>query len=186
VDKRPIWQTQIFLSIVVFVSSQTPLLAKTQKLETHKILINAGPESVFEALRIERDAPECHRKTLSFDGKVAEIDECTYNVPIYGEVHNVWEETEFPPQKMDYKLILSNHFKAGFGSWVIVPSEDKMKTTLELHSNLDSGLRIPFGDQITRISASSDARERLTRLKAIAERQPAAPKTILSSASQSK
>jgi hypothetical protein len=184
-DKRLVLQTRVFISIIVFMACQTPLLAKAQRLETEKVLINASPEQVFEALRIERDAPECHRKTLSFDGKVAEIDECTYNVPIYGQVHCVWEETEFPCQKMDYKLILSNHFKAAYGSWVIVPSADKQKTTLELRSNLDAGLRFLLSDQLTRMSASKDARGRLARIKAIAERQASLPK-IISSAAQSK
>ena len=186
-SKWSVLQTSVFIAVMLLVSSETASSAKTQRIPTEKILINASPECVFDALRIERDALECHRKTLSFDGRVAKIDECMKNIPIYGQVHCVWEETEFPYQKMDYRMLESDHFKSAFGSWVIVPSSDKNKTTLELRTNLDSGLYIPFSEHITRVNAAKDARERLSRIKAIAEKQAAAgPKTAISSSVQSK
>jgi len=185
--KQSILQTTVSLSIVFCLASQLAAGAKCQKLETQKILVNASPECVFQALRVERDAPECHRKTIAFDGKVATIDETSENIPVFGQVHCIWEETEFPPAKMDYKMITSNHYKAAFGSWVIVPSDCKTKTVLELRSSIDAGLHFPLSDQITRMGASKDAKERLVRIKNIAERLASKPnQTIISSTSQSK
>jgi hypothetical protein len=183
---RSVLQTSVFITVVLLLSFEPASSAKSLRLPTEKISINASPECVFDALRIERDALECHRKTLSFDGKVAKIDECMKNVPIYGQVHCIWEETEFPYQKMDYRMLSSDHFKSAFGSWVIVPTSDKNRTTLELRSNLDAGLYVPFGDHITRVNASKDAKERLSRIKVIAEKQAGGPKTVISSSSQSK
>jgi hypothetical protein len=183
---RSVMQTSVFITALLLISSEPASLAKSLRLPTEKVVINASPECVFEALRIERDALVCHRKTLSFDGKVAKIDECMQNIPIFGQVHCVWEETEFPYKKMDYRMLQSDHFKSASGSWVIVPTSDSNKTTLELRSTLDSGLTFPFSEHITKVNASKDAKERLSRIKDIAEKQAAGPKTIISSSTQSK
>jgi hypothetical protein len=176
----------ILIAIAVCLVSNPCASAKLLHLQTERVSVNASPHEVFDALRKERTAPVCHRKLICFDGKVARIDEHLTNIPIYGKVHCVWEETEFPYSKMDYKMIESDHFKAAYGSWVVVPTSNERKTTLELHCHLDSGLTVPFSDQITRVNASRDAKERLNRIKEIAERDAAQPKAVISSSEQSK
>jgi hypothetical protein len=177
---------RILIAIALCIVSNPAASAKLLHLQTERVSVKASAEEVFGALRMERTAPVCHRKLICFDGKVARIDEQMTNVPIYGKVHCIWEETEFPYTKMDYKMIESDHFKVAYGSWVIVPTSDQRKTTLELRTNFDSGLTVPFSDQITRVNASRDAKERLKRIKEIAERDAAQPKAVISSSEQSK
>jgi uncharacterized protein YndB with AHSA1/START domain len=165
-----------FLPIAVLVAFACTFLfspnslAKNTNYVTEKIEINAPPEYVFQAIRKQRDDASRGRSTISFDGKVARIDDRMENVAIYGKVHSVWEETELPNYEgMDYKMISSDHFKSADGKWILTPSADKKTTTLELRTLMDSGLRIPFADNITRMNLSKDSKERLERLKKWAE-----------------
>jgi len=143
--------------------------AKNKTYVTEKILINTPPEYVFEAVRKQRTDSKRGRSLISFDGKTAKIDDKMEGVAIYGKVHNVWEETEKPYEGLDYKLLSSDHFISADGHWILTPSADKKSTTLELQCLLDSGLKIPFADNITRMNLSKDSKERLKRLKEWAE-----------------
>jgi hypothetical protein len=142
--------------------------AKNQTYVTEKIVVDTPPEYVFEAIRKQRTDSKRGRSLISFDGKVAKIDDKMEGVAIYGKVHNVWEETE-KPEGMDYKLLSSDHFVSADGHWLVTPSADKKTTTLELQCLLNSGLKIPFADSITRMNLSKDSKERLERLKKWAE-----------------
>jgi hypothetical protein len=143
--------------------------AKNQNYVSEKIVINAPPEYVFQAIRRQRDDSQRGRSTISFDGKTAKIDDKMDGVAIYGKVHSVWEETERPYEGLDYKMLSSDHFKSAEGHWILTPSADKKSTTLELQCLMDSGLKIPFADGITRLNLSKDSKERLKRLKSWAE-----------------
>jgi hypothetical protein len=143
--------------------------AKNQNYVSEKIVIDAPPEYVFQAIRKQRDDSARGRSTLSFDGKIAKIDDKMEGVAIYGKVHSVWQETEKPYEGLDYKMLSSDHFKSGDGHWILTPSADKKTTTLELQSLMDSGLKIPFADNFTRMNLAKDAKERLARLKKWAE-----------------
>jgi hypothetical protein len=100
---------------------------------------------------------------------VATIKENMEGVPIYGKVECVWQETEVPYERIDYKMLSSDKFKWGYGTWILTPSADKKSTTLELRSFLDTGLRIPFAGEITKMGASKDSKVRLERIKKISE-----------------
>jgi len=159
-------------SLAIFACSlgcSASAIAKNQNYVTEKITINAPPEYVFQAIRKQRDDTSRGRSTISFDGKVAKIDDKMEGVAIYGKVHSVWEEVEKPYEGLDYKMLSSDHFKSADGHWILTPSADKKSTTLELQSLMDSGLKIPFGDGITRMNLSKDSKERLARLKKWAE-----------------
>ncbi len=109
------------------------------------------------------------RYTLSYDGKVAKIDDRMEGVAIYGKVHSVWEETEKPFDVIEYRMLSSDHFKSGHGHFWLQPTADKKTTTLELQCTMDSGLKVPFADSITHMSLAKDTKERLARLKKSAE-----------------
>jgi hypothetical protein len=145
------------------------VIAKNQNYVVEKIVIDTPPEYVFQAIRKQRDDTKRGRSTISFDGKVAKIDDKMEGVAIYGKVHSVWEEVEKPYDGLDYNMLSSDHFKSGNGHWILTPSADKKSTTLELQSLMDSGLKIPFADNFTRMNLSKDAKERLARLKKWAE-----------------
>jgi hypothetical protein len=160
-----------FLACVAtaLVAIAPPVLGKDQKLVTDSVVVNTPPEYVFQAIRKQRDDKQRGRHTLAFDGKVAKIDDRMEGVAIYGKVHTVWEETERPFEAIDYRMLSSDHFKSATGHFLLTPSSDKKTTTLELQCEMDSGLRIPFGDSITRMNLAKDTKERLARLKKWAE-----------------
>ncbi len=159
----------VFLFVLLISASQPTADAKEQKAVVTQIEINAPPQVVFEALRKMRNASEFQRHLKSFDGKIALIDENMQNVVIYGKVDNLWQETEQPYKRMDYKLVKSNHFKEGSGSWILTPSADGKSTVLEHDSYLDSGLMVPFAGTLTRNESAKTSRVRLEWLKKTAE-----------------
>lgn len=144
-------------------------LAKEQKPISEKIDINAPEKFVFEAVQKQRNNEQAHRKQISAEGDNFRIDEKMEGVAIYGKVHCIWEEKEIKPHRIDYKLIESDKFKAGFGSWIMTPSADGKSTHLEFQSFLDTGLKVPFAGEITKMAAHSDAKTRLERIKKLAE-----------------
>jgi hypothetical protein len=159
----------VLATLVALLVSMPYSFSKNKTWVTESIEINAPPEYVFQAIRKQRDNASIGRKTLSFDGKVAKIDDHMENVAIYGKVHSVWVETERPYDGVDYVMASSDHFTSGSGHWTLTPSPDKKSTTLKLESLMDSGLKVPFADTITRMNLSKDSKERLARLKKIAE-----------------
>jgi hypothetical protein len=143
--------------------------AKTLQTVSEKIEIKAKPETVFEAIRKERNATMHNRHLVSIDGAQAVIQEDLENVPLYGKVNCLWQEKETPFTRVDYILLKSDKFKAGFGSWVVKPCEDKEKTILELSSYMDTGSGLPFASELTRMAGHGNARKRLEYIKSTAE-----------------
>lgn len=143
-----------------------PCAAK-QEAAGSDIEINAKPEIVFEAIRKQRNSTEQHRTLKSFDGKVAVIEEHMQDVPVYGKVDCVFQETEEPYKKIDYKLLSSNHFKSGFGTWTLTPSKDGKSTNLEFKTYTDSGL--PFMGGLTKMESVKTAKIRLKHIKEVSE-----------------
>ena len=90
-------------------------------------------------------------------------------MPIYGKVECVWQETEDPYKRIDYKMLSSTKFKEGFGSWIFTPSADGKQTTLEFNSYTDSGLMVPFGGELTKMESMKTSKTRLAHIKEVAE-----------------
>ncbi len=155
--------------LLLFATSSIAAQAKEHKMVSESIVINAPPEAVFEAIRKQRDTDAPRRRLKSFDGKVAVIDEDLDGVPIYGKVHCLWQETESPYERIDFRMLSSSRFKESYGSWILKPSADGKSTTLELDTYMNSGLMIPFSGEITRMSTARDSRARLQHIKAVAE-----------------
>jgi len=153
------------------VSFNAPTFAKDEVGITETVVINADPKIVFDAIRKERDSPEAHRKTITYDGKVAKVDEHMSDVPVFGKVHCIMQETEHPYTRIDYVMLESDHFKSASGHYVLSPSADQKSTTVELENFVDPGIRIPFAGMIARNSSRKSAKERLARIKSVAEKQ---------------
>jgi len=143
--------------------------AEARKYVTEHIVVNTPPEYVFHAIRKMRDQDRYGRKTLTYDGKVATVDEQMHGVAIYGNVHCVWQESEKPYESIEYKILSSDHFKSASGRYILTPSADNKTTSVEVSTTMDSGLRIPLGDNITRMNVAKDSKERLARMKQAAE-----------------
>lgn len=136
---------------------------------SEKIVINATPEQIFEAIRKCRDSGDHKRQLQSYDGTVAVVKEELEGVPVYGKVECVWQETENPFTRIDFKMLSSTKFKASHGAWVLTPSADGKSTTLELQAHMDAGLSVPFASEITKMSTSRDSKARLEIIKKVAE-----------------
>ncbi len=165
------WSTflSVCLSVLIISSTGIAAYAENEQLMAEQIVINAPKELVFEAIRKERDCHEAHRKTILNNGCLAEIDEQLVDVPIYGNVHCVWRETEHPYSHIDFVLLESDHFRSGHGKWVLTPVNDHQRTILELHSVLDVGLHFPMADFLAKKASTKSVRARLERIKFTAE-----------------
>ena len=157
------------LVVALVVTGAAHVEAKEHEAVGSKIVINAPPEVVFEAIRKQRNSAEQHRHQESFDGHKAVIKENMENVPIYGKVECLWEETEQPYKRIDYTLVKSSKFKSGFGSWVLTPGPDGKTTTLEFTSYTDSGLMVPFAGTLTKNESMKTAKIRLDHIKEVSE-----------------
>ena len=157
------------LSLLFGFSAPQQALAKEHRAVGSQIVINAPPEVCFEAVRKQRNSTEQHRTLEKCDGKIAVIKEKLEGVPIYGKVECVWQETEDPYKRIDYKMLSSTKFKEGFGSWIFTPSADGKSTTLEFNSYTDSGLMVPFGGELTKMESMKTSKLRLAHIKEVAE-----------------
>jgi hypothetical protein len=88
-------------------------------------------------------------------------------MPIIGEAVCLLEQTETLNQRIDYKLVRSDKFKALRGSWILTELPDGI-TKLELHSVLNTGL--PFSETIINHVLKGRINKRLERVKTSAER----------------
>lgn len=132
-----------------------------------KIVIKAPPETVFEAIRKQRVS---RRHTVeSYDGTIAVVKESMEGIPVYGNVECIWQETESPYSRIDFKMLSSTKFKESYGAFILVPSNDGQSTTLELQAHMDAGLNIPFAAEMTKASTVKDSKLRLEKIKKVAE-----------------
>ena len=136
---------------------------------TEKIIIKAPPEVVFEAIRKQRTGADKRRTLESYDGKVAVVKEELDGVPVYGKVQCVWQETEEPYLRIDFKMLSSSKFKESHGAFILTPSGDGRSTTLELQAHMDAGINVPFAAEMTKASTSKDSKLRLEQIKKLAE-----------------
>lgn len=130
--------------------------------------INAPPQIVWEAVHEERkhDPDLAYSKVIQEGTNEYKLEQKFVLVPILGTAICQMHNKEVPFERIDYKLIKSDHFKAMEGSWVLVPQEGG-KTKLELSSLLDTGMMVPRG-MINSIAARK-IQKRLKRVKAAAE-----------------
>lgn len=167
------WRCCVIVSIMLVLSLLISLgcqsQAKSFQTVTERIEVNAPTKSVLEAIRKERDATIHSRHLVSCDGTHAVIREKLENVPLYGNVDCLWQENEISSERIDYTLLKSDKFKAGFGSWVLKPADDGKSTILELSSYMDTGLCLPFASEMTRMAGHGNARKRLEYIKQTAE-----------------
>ncbi|MBS1957697.1 MAG: SRPBCC family protein [Cyanobacteria bacterium SZAS-4] len=155
------------LSALIVLTVASPGLAKC-KAVTESLKIEASPQAVFQAIQGYRTSTLHHRKLVSYDGTSAVVDEQLEGVPVLGNVHCTWVEKEVPYQRIDYTMLKSDKFVAGSGSYVIVPHGTD-SVTLELSTAVDSGVKIPFANEIGSVAARKDMKMRLQSIKHLSE-----------------
>lgn len=137
------------------------------------ILIQATPAVVWDAVHEERksDPDLAYSKILRQEKNCLTLEQKFAFLPIIGTATCVMVNEEIPHQRIDYRLIESDHFKAMEGSWVLTPHGEGRATMLELSTYLDLGLPVPrpFMDGIT----SQKLQRRLTNVKNLSEKMQA-------------
>jgi len=164
---------QIILAAALLTSTAAlpvlPASADSPVVMVEAIQINAKPKDVFNAILKYRNSPIDHRRLIQSSPGKAVVDERVSNVPVIGTVHNVWEESEHPFNRIDYHMISSDKFKSSSGSYVITQTDPNGPSVLTLQSELDTGIHIPMAKQLTQTNSRKDMRERLAYIKKLAE-----------------
>lgn len=152
-----------------------PCAPSTEPHEAHarvqaKVLIKAPPEVVWESIHKERskDPDLAYSKVLEqVNEHECKLEQKFQLIPVIGTSVCVMENKEVPLQRIDYRLLKSDRFKAMEGSWVLTPAEGGKATMLELSSHLDLGLPVPKA-MMNSISTKK-IEKRLTHVKEMAE-----------------
>jgi hypothetical protein len=150
--------------------------AKPQKKEskgvtwcTARTTIKAPPEVVWKAVHDERqnDPDIAYSRILEQSENQYKLEQKFCLIPVLGTSTCVTHHVEVPNERIDYKLIQSDHFKAMEGSWVLSSLDGGKSTQLEFSSHLDLGLPVPrmLMDTIT----SKKMEKRLASIKKMAE-----------------
>lgn len=100
---------------------------------------------VWKAVHEERkhDPDIAYSKVLEEGNHECMLEQKFVLIPMLGSSICQMHQKEVPLERIDYKLIKSDRFKAMEGSWVFSPSPEG--TTLTLSSHLDLGLPVPKG-----------------------------------------
>jgi len=138
-----------------------------------KILIKAPPKMVWDSVHEERkhDPDLAYSKILEQGVNECRLEQKFQLIPVLGtsvcEMHN----KEVPGERIDYKLLKSDRFKAMEGSWVLTPHSDGRYTMLELTTHLDLGVPVP--QMVMNSVTTKKLARRLTNVKKAAEHRHA-------------
>lgn len=138
---------------------------------TAKINIACPASIVWQVVHEERkhDPDLAYSKVISERNNELLLEQKFCLLPVIGTSVCQMKQKETPGARIDYKLIKSDRFKVMEGSWVLIPSEDKQSTTLELTTTLDLGMPVPRGF-INHI-AYRKLEHRLRHIKEMAEKE---------------
>ncbi len=110
-----------------------------------KILIKAPLDVVWYSVHEERkhDPDIAYSKIIEQGVNEQKLEQKFCLLPVIGSAICLMHHTEVPNQRIDYKLLKSDHFKAMEGSWIFTPAENGKATVLELSTHLDMGVPVP-------------------------------------------
>lgn len=134
-----------------------------------KVLIKAPPDMVWYSVHEERnhDPEIAYSKIIDQQGNEATLEQKFNLIPVIGSATCVMNQKEIANERIDYKLLKSDHFKAMEGSWILTPAEDGKSTILELSTHVDLGLPVPKA--IMHSMTAKKIERRLAHVKHMAE-----------------
>jgi hypothetical protein len=163
------------LALAAFVSlSLAPAWAQ-DNLVSGSVVINAPTKAVWDAVHTERqnDPDLEYSKIIEQHGNQALIEQKFNALPVIGAATCQLIQREVPLERIDYKLVKSDKFKALNGSWVLTPSADGLTTTLALSTHLDTGMAYSQG--VIDLLTKKKIDKRLDNVKRAAEAVAAIP-----------
>ncbi len=141
--------------------------------QSGSIVVNAAPGQVFQAIKQSRYQEPDRRKVVSSDSNSAVLEEWFKGLPIIGDATCRYIETEKHNQRIDYKILSSDKFKAFDGAWELEPINEGRATKLKLSSYVEPNLKVPFAKQLAAHNTRRDIKRRLTNIKQSVECQRA-------------
>lgn len=158
------------LSLVLFLSFATTITAEATGQKgfrgvSAKVVVNAEPREVWQAIRGLRDDDPQDVKTISQSPTEDILEETFDDLPVIGKAVCRYKETYRPYERIEYHMISSDHFKAFEGSWVLTPCGKPHQTMVELSSYIDTGLTVPFAHQLTNMATMHNVHRRLQEVK---------------------
>jgi len=134
-----------------------------------RALVRAPISTVWYSVHEQRkrDPDLAYSKVLEQSGNESTLEQKFVLLPIFGSSVCVLKNVETPLERIDYRLLRSDHFKAMEGSWILTPSSDGKSTMLELISHIDLGLPIPHC--IVNATIAKKIERRLNNIKEMAE-----------------
>jgi hypothetical protein len=138
-----------------------------------RVLVKAPPAIVWHAIHEERHKnPDlAYSKVISGAEYQPEsvLEEKFVLLPVIGTATATLKMNETPMQRIDFKLVKSDLFKAMEGSWVLTPHSDGRYTILELNSHMQMAFGVPniILDGIT----SRKLERRVNAVRNMAEKQ---------------
>lgn len=149
--------------------SAAPAAEKNFKGVSAKITMRSDPQRVWKAIRDLRDGSPDDVRTISQSPQEDVLEETFDDLPVIGKAKCRYKEVYKPFERIDYRMIESDHFKAFEGSWVLTPTDSGAQTIVELSSYIDTGLCIPFVHQITNMATMRNVHTRLQEVKKLVE-----------------
>ena len=137
----------------------------TSDLVTNTVILDAPPSQVWDAIKAARASDPSHRRVVSYSGTDYVIEETFNKIPMLGSVNCKYVEHELSDKKLQYKMISSDKFVAFNGEWELCPVASGKQTALRLSSFVDTGIKLPFADKITRDSTKRSINVRLSEVK---------------------
>jgi len=165
------WFKAIATLIVSLLLSVAPLpiLADEAKGVATTVLVNASAIRCWHTIIAERTAAPDKRKVVSEEGNRAVLEEKFTNLPVIGHAYMQYEEVATPYTTLEAHLIKSDKFKAFESRWTLSPSVDGKSTSIRLYTYLNTGLWLPFAQQMTNRQTRQDITNRLQHIKQLAE-----------------
>jgi hypothetical protein len=158
------------LALAAFASmSIAPVWAQESDIVSGSVTINAPSKVVWEAVHTERqnDPDLEYSKVIEQHGNQSLIEQKFNALPVIGAATCQLIQREIPLERIDYKLVKSDKFKALNGSWVLTPSADGHTTVLALSSHLDTGMA--YSQTIIDMLTKKKIDKRLDNVKRAAE-----------------
>lgn len=133
------------------------------------IVIKASPETVWNAVHVQRNSdPDLAYSKVLEQGKNETLLEQKFTfIPVFGSAVCKMKQWEVPLERIDYRMVSSDRFKAMEGSWVFTSLDGGKSTRLDLSTNLDMGIPVPRA--MVNTIASRKIGNRLKHVKELAE-----------------
>jgi len=158
----------IFCLVTLGLTAVQTAGASDNAMVSMTTVINASPEAVYKAIRLDRTSDPSHRKLLSTNGSDFVMSETFDCLPLIGTAHCIYKEHE-TPQRIQYHMISSDKLLAFDGAWEITPCQSENLTRLTLSTHIETGIKLPFSKKVTRDITTKTISQRISEVRQLAE-----------------